>query len=142
MAFWLPHPVFCQLGTALSHCCDELMSPLLNAEQRSWSLSLQFKEDGSVVTCDQDHVGSDGLPFLSGEPPLQKEEMVKCPCASLDSASSGCHHPEWPSGLGMFRDRSQGYDQEPSRVPGVVAVTWNGSLFLVLSHLCVLFLCC
>ena len=24
----------------------------------------------------------------------------------------------------------------------VVVVTWNGSLFLVLSHLCVLFLCC
>ena len=99
MAFWLRYPVFCviQLGTALSHCCDELMSHLLNAEQGSWSLSLQFKEDGSLVTWDKDHVGADGLPFLSGEPPLQ-EEMVECPCASLDSASSGCHHLEWPSG--------------------------------------------
>ena len=92
------------------------MSPLLNAAQGSWSLSLQFKEDGSVVTWgdpagadgftvlafhgwskedgsvvtwDKDHVDSDGLPFLSGEPLLQKEEMVKCPRASLDSASSG-----------------------------------------------------
>ena len=121
MAFWLPHPVFCviQLGTALSHCCDEPMSPLLNAEQGSWSLSLQFKEDGSVLTWDKDHVGSDGLPFLSGEPPLQKEEMVKCPGVSLDSASSGCHHLGMAFCLGLLRDRSQGYNQESSRVPGI-----------------------
>ena len=66
-----------------------------------------------------------GLPFLCGVPPLQKEEMVKCPGASLDSASSGCHHLEWPSGLGLLRDRSQGYDQESSRVPGATQLTFN-----------------
>ena len=48
------------------------------------------------------HVGSDGLPFLSGEPPLQKEEIHKCPGASVDSASSGCHHLEWPLGWVCF----------------------------------------
>ena len=86
---------------------------------------LQFKDDGSVVTWDKAHVGSDGLPFLSGEPPLQKEEMVKCPGASLDSASSGCHHLEWPSGSGLLRDRSPGYGQESSRVPGMTQLALN-----------------
>ena len=39
-----------QLGAALSQCCVEQMSPVFNAMQGSWSLTMQFKEDGSVVT--------------------------------------------------------------------------------------------
>ena len=50
------------------------------------------KEDGSVGMWGKYQVGSVRLLFLSGVPPLQEEETVKWSGASLDSASSGCHH--------------------------------------------------
>ena len=66
LVFWLPHPVFCviQPGAALSHCCVEQMSPILNAVQGSCSLSMEFKEGGSVVTWG-DPEGTDGFTVIA-----------------------------------------------------------------------------
>ena len=115
----------------LSHCSSRKMAPSSRGETPKELMGSRFSPSTAGQgrwlrrPWDKDHIGSDFFPFLSGEPPLQKEEMVKCPCASLDSASSGCHHLDWPSGLGRFRDRSQGYDQESSRVLGVTQMAFN-----------------